>query len=368
MSKATEKKTHPALSIVKFIVFASVGFGILYFVYQNQEASYQLECTCKVERGEACLFDTLFDKIVFDFKNANFFWLAVVCLLFMMSNISRALRWNQLIEPLGYRPKITNTFLATMIGYMVNLALPRAGEIAKSVAVARYEKIPLDKLLGTIFTDRVFDVFMLLVVVLITFLVQFQYLWNFLFGKKEAVEVCSAVESGSSLPWLWILGGGIAIGLLIIIAIVYKWQLIKETTIAKQILGWSKNLLEGIKTVFKLRRPSMFVFHTLVIWLMYYLMLYICFFAYAPTAKLFSGSPEVALLAFTFGTFGMLIPSPGGMGTYQLAVTMALTIHGMTDSNAFAFANIMFFSITIFCNVFFGILAYIFLPIYNKIV
>ncbi|MCH2044662.1 MAG: flippase-like domain-containing protein [Saprospiraceae bacterium] len=370
MSQETAtKKQNSLISILKFLLFISVGFIILYFVYQNQEAAYQLECTCKQERGESCAFDTLLDKIIHDFQNANFFWLGVVCLLFMISNISRALRWNQLIEPLGYQPKTFNTFFATMIGYMVNLALPRAGEIAKPAAVTRYEKIPLDKLLGTIFTDRVFDILMLLIVVLITFIFQFQYLWDFLFGEgitQGDAPKCSAVESGEGLPWLWILGGMAAAGFLGLLIIAWKWKVIKETAIAKKIIGLLMNLLEGVKTVFKLRRPGMFIFHTLVIWLMYYLMLYVCFFAYEPTAKLFATSPEVALLAFTFGTFGMLIPSPGGMGTYQLAVTMALTIHGMDDSDAFAFANIMFFTITIFCNVIFGFLAYILLPIYNK--
>lgn len=368
----TPNKQNPIIPALKFLLFISVGLAILYFVYQNQEAAYQLECTCKLESTEStpCVFDTLLDKIIHDFQNANFFWLGVVCLLFMISNVSRALRWNQLIEPLGYKPKTFNTFFATMIGYMVNLALPRAGEIAKPAAVTRYEKIPLDKLIGTIFTDRVFDVLMLLVVVLITFVFQFQYLWDFLFGdgiqQAGAQKKCSAADTGGGLPWLWILGSMAATGLLALTIIAWKWKVIKETAIAKKIIGLLLNLLEGVKTVFKLRRPGMFIFHTLVIWLMYYLMLYVCFFAYEPTAKLFTGSPEVALLAFTFGTFGMLIPSPGGMGTYQLAVTMALTIHGMDDSDAFAFANIMFFTVTIFCNVIFGFLAYILLPIYNR--
>ena len=95
-------------AFIKFLLFISVGLGILYFVYTNQEAGYQLECECT----GTCVFDTLFAKIKHDFSKANLFWLGAVCLAFMVSNLSRALRWNMLIEPLGYKPKTFNTFFA----------------------------------------------------------------------------------------------------------------------------------------------------------------------------------------------------------------------------------------------------------------
>ena len=118
-------------------MFLAVGFSILYFVFDNQSTAYAAECACK-EGG--CIYDSLFDKIANDFKGASPFWLLMICLAFMVSNISRALRWNQLIEPLGYTPKTFNSFFATMVGYMINLALPRAGEIAKPAMLTKYEK------------------------------------------------------------------------------------------------------------------------------------------------------------------------------------------------------------------------------------
>ncbi len=350
-------------SFIKFLLFLGVGCGILYFVYSNQSAAYALECQCK----GGCEFDSLIDKIINDFKGANPIWLIMICIAFMISNISRALRWNMLIEPLGYKPKTFNTFFATMVGYLVNLALPRAGEIAKPATVTRYERIPLDRLMGTIVVDRVFDVLMLLVVTGITFLTQFNHLYNFLFGdtapKAECVNEMPVQEAGFEIPWLLLFQIGFLIGIITLIIIALKWKTVKETAIAQRIIGLIINFGEGIKTVFKLRSPMLFVVHTLTIWLMYYLMMYLCFFAYGPTAGL---SPLAALLAFTFGTFGMVIPSPGGMGTYQIAVTAALVIYGVAEADAFAYSNIIFFTITIFCNIFFGILAYILLPIYNK--
>lgn len=351
-------------SILKFLVFLGVGLALLYFVYVNQAAAYELECQCKT--GTDCQI-TLIEKIVNDFKGTNFFWLFVILIAFMISNVSRALRWNQLIEPLGYKPKIFNTFFATMVGYMINLALPRAGEIAKPATVTQYEKIPLEKLVGTIVVDRAFDVMMLLLVTGLTFLTQFSYLYNFLFGEGKPTAEClhpmEKAEAAFVIPWLGIFITIVVIGLLTCIFIAIRWKTIKETAIAKKVIALIMSFISGVKTVSQLKRPGIFVMHTLIIWLMYYLMLYLCFFAYGPTTGL---SPLAALLAFTFGTFGMVIPSPGGMGTYQIAVTAALVIYGVGESDAFAFSNIMFFTITIFGNLFFGILAYIVLPIYNR--
>ena len=343
-------------------MFLAVGFSILYFVFDNQSTAYAAECACK-EGG--CVYDSLFDKIANDFKGASPFWLLMICLAFMVSNISRALRWNQLIEPLGYTPKPFNSFFATMVGYMINLALPRAGEIAKPAMLTKYEKIPLDKLFGTIVVDRVFDVLMLLIVTTITFLTQFNHLYDFLFGEgtPKATCVVTTNSDASNIPWLLLFQIALGLGLLILLIIFIKWKVIKKTKIAQKIIELIKNFIAGMQTVFKLKNPAMFFVHTLIIWSMYYLMMYLCFFAYAPTAHL---SPLAALLAFTFGTFGMVIPSPGGMGTYQIAVTAALVIYGVAEADAFAFSNIIFFTITLFCNIAFGLLAYLLVPIYNR--
>lgn len=351
-------------SVLKFLAFLAVGLIILYFVYVNQAAGYQAECMCKT--GVACEI-SLLQKIMNDFKGTNPFWLVVILLAFMISNISRALRWNQLIEPLGYKPKIFNTFFATMVGYMINLALPRAGEIAKPATVTQYEKIPLEKLVGTIVVDRIFDVLMLLLVTGLTFLLQFKHLYNFLFGEGKPSAEClhpiAETEAGFVIPWLLLFQIVIGIGIFLFFVIIAKWKTLKETAIAKKIIALIQSFITGVKTVSQLKSPFMFFVHTMIIWLMYYLMLYLCFFAYAPTENL---SPLAALLAFTFGTFGMVIPSPGGMGTYQIAVTAALVIYGVAEADAFAFSNIMFFTITLFGNMFFGLLAYIVLPIYNR--
>ena len=348
-------------SVLKFILFVGLGTGILYFVYLNQSEAYQLECLCTGN----CVHESLIQKIGDDFKGVNLFWIVVVCFCFMLSNISRALRWNMLIHELGYKPRMINSFFATMVGYMVNLALPRAGEIAKPATMAKYEKVPVDKLIGTIVVDRVFDIIMLIIVTLLTFLTQFNALYSFLFDEKKAQECVGEMpeQTTSTIPWDIIIMGVSGIMIVAVLILLTQRDRLKKHPFYQKLLVLLSNFKEGFQTVFKLRSPSMFLFHTLVIWIMYYLMMYLCFFAYAPTAGL---SPLAALLAFTFGTFGIVIPSPGGMGTYQIAVTAALVVYGLSESNAFAFSNIIFFAISIFCNIAFGIVAFLLLPLVNK--
>ena len=375
MSESNNKTISLLKSIFKFLLFLGVGIAILYFVYQNQEAGFQKECTFKEQydcEGK-CTEISLLQKLIKDFSSTNFFWLSLVCVAFMVSNLSRALRWNLLIRQLDgggkYHPKLYNSFLTIMVGYLVNLALPRAGEFVRPATMARYEKLPLDKTIGTVVTDRIIDMLMLMMVMVISLLLQFQNIYNFLSGKSAEPPKCNVplpeTATASSLPLGWILLGLFISGILGLLIIYLFRERLSKLTIYKKIESMVLNFWEGIKTVFSLRRGDLvkFIFHTFVIWFMYFLMTFLCFYAYEPTAHL---GFMAALLCFVFGSLGVLVPSPGGMGTYQLAVTAALVIYGVAKADAFAFSNIIFFTINLVCNVLFGLIAYMLLPILNR--
>jgi len=140
-------------------------------------------------------------------------------------------------------------------------------------------------------------------------------------------------------------------------------KIIFKSRFYRKVMEVLKGFWEGIQTIRKLDRPGWFIAHSINIWLMYYLMTYMAFFAYAPTAEL---SPVVGLMVFVFGTLGIIVPSPGGMGAYQGLVTAALLLYGIQREDAFSFANILFFSIQIGANVLLGLVALIVLPIANK--
>ena len=136
-----------------------------------------------------------------------------------------------------------------------------------------------------------------------------------------------------------------------------------NSSLALKIKGVLSGFGEGLRTISKLENPGWFIFHSLNIWAMYFLMTYFCFFAYEPTTHL---GLLAALMVFVFGAFGIVIPSPGGMGSYHFLVMAALSLYGIGQIEAFSFANILFFSVQIGSNVLLGGIALLLLPLINR--
>ncbi len=333
------------LNILKSILFFSVGFTILYLVYRTQNANYVAECAQKGIPDAEC---SLLHKVITDFKGANYWWILVVLICFTWSNLSRAIRWNMMIRPLGYRPKISNAFFSVMLGYLANLGLPRAGEVVRAGVFSKVENIAVEKVMGTIVLDRIIDVISILIVTGLALLLEYDRIWGY-FSEEFSLDEKIAGLLQSKLIWiLLLLGISFLIGLF-----VFRKRLM-QTALYQKVEGIIKGFVEGILTVRQLDRPLLFLFHSINIWLMYFLMTYFCFFSFAPTASL----PMVAgLTVFVFGAWGIVIPSPGGMGTYHFLVGVALATFGVSADDAFSFANINFFSIQIGCNVLMGLLS-----------
>ena len=340
------------INFLKFLLFLGVGLGILYLVYQKQSAAFQEECALKGISPENC---SLIAKVANDFREANYFWILMVLLAFLVSNISRASRWIMLIRPLGYSPRLINAFLATIIGYFANLGLPRLGEIVRGATLTQYEKIPVEKVMGTIVVDRIFDVISILLVTGLAFALEYDKILAF------AQEYVSLGERFGNTGALLLGLGGIGLALAILLWLLRRQ--IVETKLYHKIAGIGKGFLQGIKTVRQLNRPWLFLLHSVNIWFMYFLMTYLCFFAFEPTAGL---SMVAGLVVFVFGGWGIVIPSPGGMGTYHFLAQTALSIYGVSGDDGFSWANIAFFSIQLGCNVLVGILALLFLPMINR--
>lgn len=335
----------------KALLFAGIGFSILYLLYNKQNADYQVYCR---EEGISVTDCNLLKKIWSDFKSVNFFWIGMVFIAFGISNISRTLRWQMLLRALGYQTRFINGFLTIMLGYFANLGFPRIGEVIRAGTLSRYEKIPVEKTIGTVVVDRMMDLLLLLFVIGLAFIFAFNTLWSYL-SENARFNV-----NASSLNKLFLVLG---IGILVIVGIWLLRKQIMSSKFGQKIGNLLKGFLEGIQTIRKLDRPFLFVLHSLNIWLMYYLMTYLAFFSFVPTSHL---TPVVGLMVMVFGALGVALPSPGGMGAYQGLVMVALGIYGVAQSNGFSFANILFFSVQIGCNVIFGIIALIFLPIINR--
>ncbi|RUA10585.1 MAG: TIGR00374 family protein [Flavobacteriia bacterium] len=280
------------------------------------------------------------------FRTANYWWVMLSLLFGILSHFSRAYRWNYMLEPMGYKPKFPNTIMAVLVGYLVNLIVPRAGEIARATAISKYENIPIEKAIGTIVSERIADVIMLLGIIATAFFLQTELLTRYLFKNDE----------NSSSYSYYIMGGLIVLGVIFYMII----QKSSNPFIVK-IREFINGLIQGVMSIFKMKKKWAFIFHTFFIWLMYVLMFYVVTFALPETSNLPFGA---IIVGFVVGGLSMALTN-GGLGTYPVFVASAITLYNVPENPALAFGWIMWTAQTLMV-LFFGGLSFIILPLYNK--
>jgi hypothetical protein len=277
------------------------------------------------------------------FRNANYWWISLGLFFGVLSHLSRAYRWRFLLEPLGFKPKLGNSILAVLVGYLVNLALPRAGEVSRAVVMVNYEEIPFEKGFGTIVAERIADLVMMFVVIGITLFVQFDFIYTLLLEKFNPLKI---------ILILVIFG----VGFFVLSTFVKK----ASSGILLKIKTFFNGLLEGVTSIFKMKKKWAFLFHTFFIWTMYVLM----FWSTIPAIEGLEVPLGGILIGFIAGAFSIAATN-GGIGLYPIAVAGAFALFGIETEPANAFGWIMWTTQTAMIIVFGG-LAFIFLPIYNK--
>ena len=318
-----------------------------------QNNGYQEECKLQGIPEADC---NLLRKVLADFKSANYLWILVVLGAYVLSNIIRAIRWRMLIRPMGYNASLINAFLTLMLGYFANLGFPRLGELLRPASLARYENIPMEKLVGTVVSERVIDFICLGIIILLSLVLEFRIISEFIVSNGGFTEKISGILTHPLFWTVIILGFGL-------LWFISRQDRFKQSRFYLKLKEIIHGFGEGLKTIFKLQNPWLFIGYSLTIWLLYYLMTYLCFSAFLPTAHL---GLKAGLVIFTLGTLGIVIPTPGGMGSYHFLLGEGLKVYGLSSGDSFSFANIIFFSIQIFCNIFIGLIAVILLPIINK--
>jgi uncharacterized protein (TIRG00374 family) len=273
------------------------------------------------------------------------FWLIIpVMIAALAAHVSRAFRWRVLIEPMGYAPSLFNTFGCIMTGYLINSFIPRFGEIVRCTLLSRYEKIPVEKLIGTIVFERIFDLLCYIIFIAITIAIQFPLVGGFAADSFSSFSHADGKE---------LLVKGIIIFVFFIIAIsilVIYYKKKKHTSIAKKIKTFFKGMIEGITTVSKLKQRRWFIGHTLFIWAMYLLQIYIGFYAIKELNHLgFGASCSVLTLA----TLAMVL-MPGGLGAFPKAVAWVLLLYSIEAPIGEAFGFLMW-GATTFITLFFGL-------------
>ncbi len=284
------------------------------------------------------------------FRNANAWYLLPVFIIGFLSHWFRAIRWRFLLETVDVRPSLTNTTFAVLIGYITNLALPRAGEVAKCTVLAKYDKVPAHKMIGTIVAERAFDMFTLMVIALLAFGLQMDFVSHYAASITGGLQ--QKFENSRSL--LVILGVG---GLLSIPVAVLLYRKFKHTKVGIFVT----ELLKGILSIFKMKKRWAFLGYSVLIWLMYLLQLYVGFSCMAATSHL---SMATALVILVYGSLGMIV-TPGGIGLYTLLVAQMLVAYGVDAAPAQAFGWIAWLAQTAVIIIL-GLLSFLLIQPYNR--
>ena len=310
-------------SYIKILLPISIGIFCIFFSFRN-------------------ISFTDFTKY---FYEINYLWVFVGIFLGALSHISRSYRWKYLIEPLGYKLGFINSVLAVFSAYLINYTIPRAGDIARATMISKYEKIPLDKTLGTIVAERAVDVICILTIIATGLIFEFNRISEKLISLIENTEISVVI---------------IYVGVIILILFVLN-RVLRKSKYYKSILNFFSGIIEGLTIIFKMEKRVPFILHSIFIWLMYILMFW-------ATSMAFFELHEVAfyqfMISFTLAAISIML-SNGGIGIYPLAVEESLGWYGVQSTTGLAFGWVSWLSQTMMVIIFGGLSLFI-LPFINR--
>lgn len=338
--------------VLQFLGFLSIGVVILTLVYRSQNATYRAQCALDGIAADDC---SLLDKLTADLSEVRYVYLVALLAIFMLSNLFRAWRWQQLVEPLGKKVRFGNTLWTLMIGYLANLGFPRMGEVVRAGLLGRYEGIAVEKVMGTVVVDRLLDLLCLSVIVGAAVATQ----WDTL--GEAVLNLRGDAPTNGRGPWrpiLLVAAGALLVG----VSIYLVFTRLGHTPLVKRVVRMAGGFADGLRSLGKVRNQPLLWFNTVGIWACYFAMAYVPFLSFPATEGL---GVDAALTVFVFSALGIIVPAPGGMGSYHFMVIQALALYGIAGDDALSFANILFFTVNLGCNLIFGIVGLLLLPIIN---
>lgn len=324
-------------AVLQFILFLSLGILLVYLSFRS---------VWEVK-----------EKIIDSFQKANYFWVSISISIAFLSHFLRAYRWNYLLKPLGYSTKLPNAMGAVLVGYFANYGLPRMGEITRCTLARKYDKVPFEIALGTVITERIVDMILLIMIFFLTLFAQFtqlkdlvaQYIYNPMMLKLQGLI---------QKPVL------LVVIIVFVLAGIIGFFLLRKK-LANLLKGKAGNIItgfaKGLGSIKDMENKWQFILLSVAIWASYFYSLYACFFAFEATANL---GHSVCLTLLLFGTFGVIF-TPGGLGAYPAIVGGLLLYFGVEQITAFAFPWMAWTSQFILI-VTLGVISLIVLPLINK--
>jgi uncharacterized protein (TIRG00374 family) len=300
------------IQVLKFLGFLAVGTLLLWLAFRNVD----------------------FKSLTKNLKEANYYWLILSIFFGFVAFMCRARRWQLLIHPLNYRPSFWHTFHAMMIGYLANLALPRIGEITRCVALGKKEKIPVDKLVGTVIIERTID-FLSILLLLVIIIITSGAIINEFLKKSIFIPFREKVFSIWSFSWIfWVLL--VLIGIIAFYLMIRYKKNLRKIRLFSKMFDIAKGVISGLKTITNLERKWEFVFLTFIIWIGYALMTWVVVFSLESTSHI---SFWNSLIILVIGGLAMSVPVQSGFGAFHYAVSRALVvIQGVSLEDGLTFA------------------------------
>jgi uncharacterized protein (TIRG00374 family) len=279
------------------------------------------------------------------FKKADYTYIVLGMFFGLLSHLSRAYRWQFQLEPMGYNIKLGNSIMAVFATYLINYTIPRAGEVARASILTNYEGVPFEKGFGTIVSERIADMIVMLGIITVTLFLQFDFIYAFLIEKFNPVKI------------------GIALaGLLIVVIFFLRFIKKSRSKLALKVKDFVGGLVEGALSIFKMKKKWAFIFHTLFIWTMYVLMFYVTTFALDEISNIPFAAVLIGFIAASFS----IAATNGGIGSYPEAIVLVFTsLFFIPEDPSRAFGWIVWSSQTLLIIVFGGI-SLIYLPIFNR--
>jgi uncharacterized protein (TIRG00374 family) len=295
-----------AVKWIKYVFFLFLGVGLMYLAFKNQSPK----------------------ALIAQLKDVNYLWVVISMFFGFIAIVSRGLRWVILLQNLNFSVSKLNSIYAVAIGYFTNIAIPRAGEITRCTSLNQTEDVPVDKLFGTIILERAIDFIILISLVLFVLILKFELFLEFLaiIFEGQTLDVSSLIGVGLS-----------AIAILIILFVLTK-KILKKSAVYIKIKTFVIGMKDGFKSINGLKNKTGFWAHTFIIWLMYLLMTYVCFFSIEATRML---NVADGLYTMVIGGFGMVAPVQGGIGAYHYIVKVGLMILDVSEDSALLFATVV---------------------------
>lgn len=291
-------------SILQFVIFFGLGIFLVWWSIHK-------------------LSDKDYADFITSLKNADYILLIPVFFILSLSHISRAIRWKILMASMGYKPKLSNTFAAVMVGYLANFAFPRLGEVLKCTILGRYEKVPPDKLVGTILVERAVDLLSFGIIIIISLLTQAQVVGTY--AKNALNKYILTGDKTGSIIKLAVIGG---IFIIMFLLLRYFFKTYGQNSIVSKTKGIFKGVTEGLLSVKHMKNKWGFIFHSVLIWSCYIVGTYLGFFAIKETAAL----PMLAAFpVLSFGTVATIV-TPGGIGLYPVFLMEAMKLYSVPES------------------------------------